>query len=96
MHQNAISAHGTYSTGLTTASDPKRSNLGEMLETLQEMHKVVSDLHSIADRAIGMNGEGSISPPSPPPNGMVGEVTETMHSLHGRLHSLYSRLCGIA
>jgi hypothetical protein len=74
----------------------KRSDLADMMHTIAEMHKVVSELHGIADRAVGMAGEAECGKLMPVPNGLVGEINDGLHAIHGRLNALYGRLSRIA
>lgn len=73
-----------------------QSDLGQSLTTLDLIHKTVTDLHSVADRACGMTGEIAGLSPTPAPAGMLGEVNESLHSLNSRLQALYSRISRIA
>lgn len=80
----------------TSSTDQKQTDLAVMLEALAEMHRVVSELHGIADRACGMNLEDGKAGPTPVPNGKIGEVAQEMHLLRERLYSLNARLGRIA
>lgn len=83
-------------TANASASSPHQPALNVMIEALHEMHKVVSELHGIADRACGISCEEGVMPQAPIPVGMIGEVAASMDSLRSRLYVLNSRFSNIA
>jgi hypothetical protein len=89
-------AQGSANYYATSPTDQKQTDLAVMLVALAEMHRVVSELHGMADRACGMNGEDRKAGPTPVPDGKIGEVAQEMHLLRERLYSLNARLGRIA